>query len=478
MPLSGFGILLPESALAVAAAAVLLVDLWLRKESRENLVYLALVGVILATAALLPSVSLEGGVLGRMLVADGFTSFFKVVFLAIALLVLLAAPEYLARRDVPPGEFYALILLATVGMMFMASSGDVVPLYLGLELTSIATYVLAGMMREDPASAEASIKYFLNGAAASAILLFGLSLVYGLTGSTNLADIAAALGKGEFPTLVMIPALVFILAGFGFKLAAVPFHAWAPDTYQGAPTPLVSFLSVGSKGAAFAGVIRLFVLGLTPVETNWTVAFAVLALITMTVGNISALWQTDVKRMMAYSSVAQAGYVLVGLAVLTRESLGAIMFYLLAYAFMNTGVFAVVIAFSNRTGSDEITDYRGLGRRSPFLAATLVLFFLSLVGIPLTGGFFAKFYLMQQAIAGGYTWLAIAMALNSVISVGYYWGVVRRMYLEGPRVEEPLVPAPGLSLAVAISAVFTLALGIIPASFLDWARWSAIFPVF
>lgn len=478
MSLGEFAIILPESALVVAASAVLMVDLFVRKETKPNLVFLGLIGVIAAGAALIPAQSLSGEVLWGMLVADGFTTFFKVVFLAIALLVLLASPDYVVKRGIAPGEFYALMLFATVGLIFMASSADVVPLYLGLELTSISTYVLAGMMREDAASGEASIKYFLNGTAASAILLFGLSLLYGLTGTTSLAGIMSALVNGNFPAIILIPTLVFVVAGFGFKLALVPFHSWAPDTYQGAPTPVTSFLSVGSKGAAFAAVLRLFLLGLTPVEANWTLAFAVLAVLTMTIANVSALWQTDIKRMMAYSSITQAGYILVGLAIASQASITAILFYLLVYAFMNTGAFAVVIAVSNRIGSDEIQDYAGLARRAPLLAASLVIFFLGLIGIPPTGGFYAKFFLMETAIQGGMTWLAIAIALNSVISVGYYWGVVRRMYLDEARGDAAVVASPALSTAVFISVVLTLALGLVPQAFFQWATWSAVLPIF
>jgi len=344
--------LLPEIILTIAATVVLLADLWLGEKQKGLLVGLGIAGIAAAFLSLGPAARLEGELLARMVSADAFTQLFRVIFLAIALLVLLIAPEYVRKRGIAPGEFYALVLYATVGLMFMANGADFILLYLGLELSSIATYVLVGSMRRDPRSNEAAIKFMLNGVLASAVLLFGLSFVFGMVGSTNLTDVAAVLAAGEYDRLLALLALVFITAGFGFKIAAVPFHAWTPDTYQGAPTPVTAFLSAGSKLGGFAMLLRVFLTGLPGLSEEWSGIFAALAVITMTVGNVTALIQTDIKRMMAYSSIAQLGYVLTGMAVATQRSVTAMLFYLLAFAFVDMGVFAGITAFSNQRDSD------------------------------------------------------------------------------------------------------------------------------
>jgi len=469
--LGSFQAILPEIIIAVTAAVVLLADLWLTEEQGDVLVGLGVVGIVAAFLTIGQASGAEGEVLGRMVSVDGFTTLFRAVFLGIALLVLIISPEYTRQRNIAQGEFYSLVLFATTGLMFMANGADLLTLYLGLELSSISTYVLAGIMRDDPKSNEASIKFLLNGAMASAVLLFGFSFVFGLAGTTNLVDIGAAVSAtfaaGGLETqgmgLIALLAIVFSTAGFGFKIAAVPFHSWTPDTYQGAPTPITAFLSAGSKLGGFAMLMRVFLVGLGDLSANWTGIFAALAIITMTIGNVTALLQTDIKRMMAYSSIAQLGYVLTGMAVATGRSLTAMLFYLVAFAVVDMGIFSAITAMNNARDTSEIKDYTGLSRKAPLLAGAMVILFLSLVGVPPTGGFFGKLMLYGSAVDAGLFYLAIAIALNSAISLGYYFRVVRNMYMSTAEAadaddsteeaDEPVRVGVGTGLAVAVWTV-------------------------
>jgi len=503
-------LVLPELVLAGTALAVLLLDLFLAPDRRRLTAYLGLAGTAAALAAAAWLwVALEGGTgpatiaakaapIAGMLRLDTFALVFKLLFLAIGLLVVLLSIDFVERRGLPVGEFYSLLLFAVLGMMLMAASRDLVMIYLGLETTSIASYALAGLLRRDLRSGEAALKYFLTGALASAVILFGMSLIYGATGSTDLAALMTSstvrAGTAAWFGPVALAGLVLLIVGFGFKVAAVPFHFWAPDAYEGAPTPVTTFFSVGPKAASFAVLLRVFGPVLGPAG-GWSTAmpgagalptlFAVLAVVTMTVGNLTALSQRNIKRMLAYSSIAHAGYALVGLAVAAADprGLAAIIYYLLAYAAMNTGAFAVVIWLNNRGTGDDVADYVGLGRRAPLAAIALVVCFLSLIGIPPTAGFFGKFYLFLAAIGGGMTWLAVVMVVNSAISVGYYYSVVRNMYLRAEAATEadgavpagaatagaaepggpdspgepvPGTPLVGAALGLAVLAVFVL----------------------
>lgn len=468
--------LLPEIILTATAILILVVDLWLRREQKGALAFLAFVGVLGAIAGIFPAIGRTGQFWGGMIALDDFTNFFKVVFLSIAGLVTLSSTRYLATKNVPPGEYFALILSATLGMLLMAGSRDLLLIYTGLELASISSYTLAGLLRDDPKSNEAAIKYFLNGVLASAVLLFGLSLIYGLTGSTHLDAISLAIRSNQVSPQVLFAATAFLIAGFAFKAAAAPFHFWAPDAYQGAPTPVTAFFSVGPKGAVFAAILRTFIIGLPAIEPRWAGTFAWIALASMLVGNLTALWQTDIKRMMAYSSIAQAGYLLIGLAV-GGPAVSAVMFYLLAYAVTNLGVFAVIIALDAEGAGTEIKDYAGLSQRAPLLAYALVLFFISLIGIPPTAGFFGKFLLFAAAVEHNLLWLALAMAVNSAVSVGYYYAVVRNMFLvPSPESSRPFRTEPGLRLAVLIGLAGTLIIGVYAGPFIDWAYLGAGFP--
>lgn len=475
-----YTLLLPEIVLTALALVLIIVDLSLEPGKKQPLTWITFIGILVAIGAVWPQANAPvGQTLAGMVSSDGFSIFFKVLFLGIAAAVTLASGPYLQQKKLPLGEFYVLLLAATLGMMFMAGSRDLITIYLGLELASITSYILAGLLREDPKSNEAAIKYFLNGSLASAILLFGLSLVYGLTGETHLDIIGSVLSGGVAHWPIVGVALIFLVAGFGFKMAAAPFHLWTPDAYEGAPTLVAAFFAVGPKAGAMAAVLRAFPIGFAASSHRWTLLFAVLAVVSMFVGNLTALWQTNVKRMMAYSSIAHVGYLLVGVTVATTlQGIASVMFYLLAYATMTLGAFAVILAVDAFGPGDRVGSYAGLAQRSPFLAWALTLFFISMIGIPPTGGFMGKFYLFSAAVNNGYVWLAVIMAVNSAISVGYYYGIVKEMFVGKP-LEETTVKAPtGVRVVVGLAMALTLALGLWASPFLTWATQAAALPKF
>ncbi|MEW6032613.1 MAG: NADH-quinone oxidoreductase subunit N [Bacillota bacterium] len=472
----------PELIVAGTGLAVLVLDLFLSEERRRSAAYLSLAGLL---AALVASVRLlaaglpdgsgaaaagpGAGLWGGMLVADPFALLVKLLFLGIGLAVIMLSVDFVESRRIAVGEYNALVLFSVLGMMIMAGSRDLIVIYLGLETTAIASYVLAGLLRGDARSGEAALKYFLTGALASAVILFGMSLVFGGTGSTNLTALLAPgfLGlSGAAPVSgpLALAGLVLLVAGFGFKIAAVPFHFWAPDAYEGAPTPVTAFFSVGPKAAAFAVVLRVFAPVLLLGQAGGPpavlpVLFTGLAVVTMTVGNLVALTQKNIKRMLAYSSIAHAGYMMVGLAVATPQGTAAVIYYLLAYAVTNLGVFAVVIWLNNRGTGDEISDYTGLAGRAPLAAAAMLVCLLSLIGIPPMVGFFGKFYLFMAAVEAGMAWLAVVMVVNSAVSVGYYYGIVRNMYLQGEPAGEAVRATPMVGTALGLTVAAVLALG-------------------
>lgn len=472
-----WGAILPQLLLAAGALAVLGVDLTAKR--LEWSAGAAMAALAAAGAALVPLWGRHAQTWQDMLVVDGYSVFFQGLFILAGLAVVLLSVPYVRKHAVHAGEFYALVLFAVVGMALMASSADLLVIWLGLELMSISSYALAGMLKGDPRSLEASLKYFLVGAMTSAVLLFGLSLVYGVAGSTHLDSIRrAVMVGGEWKALSLV-GLWFLATGFAFKVAAVPFHMWAPDVYHGAPTPISALFIAGSEAAAFSALIRVFTTGFSPLAPEWRTIFAVLAVATMTFGNAAALVQTSAKRMMAYSAIAQAGYVLVGLAVGTSEAVGAMLYYLLAYVFMVAGTFAV-IAYLSLTHPDEmLDDFQGLGRHIPWMAAAVVVLMLSFIGIPPTAGFAGKFYLIRAAVGVDMVWLAIVMVVNSAVSAGYYYGIVRRMYLAGtaPEPQAPATPTASdarvpaaMGLVVGLSAVATIALMLFPQPVLEWLR--------
>lgn len=463
---------MPEILMVCLALAVLVLDLVVR---RKDIVALATVVTAGVVAYTLPGSA--GETFAGMYIADGYSLFFKIVFLLSLVLSTLISIRYIETEKVNFGEYYALMLFATLGMMIMASAGDLIVLYLGLELMALSTYVLAGFLRHEARSNEAALKYFLLGAFASALLLYGTALIYGLTGTTSLAGIAgyiAAHGIGGSPALLL--ALIFFVAAFSFKIAAAPFHMWAPDVYEGAPTPVTAFMSVGPKAAGFAALGRVFLIAFGSLQVDWVSLLVPIAILTMAVGNIIALSQTNIKRMLAYSSIAHAGYALIGLIAGGSEGVASMMNYLLIYAFMNIGAFAVVVLLrSGDVRGDEISDYEGLAKSHPIAAGLMLIFMFSLTGIPPTAGFIGKFYLFMAAVKAGYTWLAVVAVIFSAISAYFYLRVVMLMYMKEPKAEAALARSIPGGLTLAITALAVLIIGVLPSAVIDLARLAVTF---
>jgi NADH-quinone oxidoreductase subunit N len=464
---------IPEITLAVFAVLVILLDLfvkqksWLRPVSLSGLVIAGGVAVAMWNGDFAP-------IFNGMLAVDNFALFFKFLFAGIAFLVILASADYIDKFSRFQGEYYALILLATLGMMLMAATADLISLYVSLELTSISLYILVGFLK-DRKSTEASLKYLLLGAIASAVLLYGMALVFGVTGQTQLGAIAQAIQSMSLSSIMDSPALlmgiVLMIAGFGFKIAAVPFQMWVPDVYEGAPTTITAYLSVGSKAAGFAIILRIFysALGMPDwLSANWGMIFAVLAVISMVIGNVVAIPQTNIKRMLGYSSIAQAGYLMVGLATLgfasatSIQGQSGVLFFLASYALTNLGAFIAVIVISDKLNSDLIEDYAGMGRRAPLMALALTLCLVSLIGMPPAAGFMAKFYIFSAAVQNDLLWLVVIAAVNSVISAYYYLRVVKVMWLGKPASEEKVPSSGAPRFALFVCCLGVLLLGIIP----------------
>jgi NADH-quinone oxidoreductase subunit N len=474
---------IPEIALAITAVLVILLDLFVRQSDRKYVLPgVSLAGLIVAGVF---SVIMWGdnnpSIFNNMLAVDNFAVFFKVLFLGIALLIILASTDYVKKFERFQGEYYALILLATLGMMLMASAIDLISLYVSLELASISLYVLVGFLK-DRQSTESALKYLLLGAISSAVLLYGMALVFGVTGQTQLIAIVQSLTGNHFGSFAANPALamgiVLLIAGFGFKIAAVPFQMWVPDVYEGAPTTITAFLSVGSKAAGFAIIMRVFLTSFRAHVTlshEWGIIFAVLAVITMIVGNVAAIPQTNIKRLLGYSSIAQAGYLIVGLAAMgaftgfeSSMPLGdmmaqkGILFFLVSYALTNLGAFTAIIMITHKLNSDNIEDFAGMGKRAPLLALALTLCLISLIGMPPAAGFMAKFYIFSLAANNGLLWLVIIAAVNSVISAYYYLRVVKVMWFGEAASPDKVPSSIAPKVALAICCLGVLLLGIIP----------------
>jgi NADH-quinone oxidoreductase subunit N len=470
---SDFYYILPELVLTGGALLVLIADVLLPKANRGALAWVTLLAIGATLAALVPFRHTHVEVAHGLLAVDQFALFFKVVFLVAAAVTVLISVRYLAIEGASPGEYYFLILCATLGMMIMAGGIDLITIFIGLETMAVSFYILAGFIKPSQRSNEAAVKYFLLGAFSLGVLLYGMSLMYGLSGTTNLRVMATAFtGMEKDPRLVL--AVILVVAGVGFKIAAVPFHMWAPDVYEGSPTPITAFLSVGSKAASFAMLIRIFVEGLPSMNADWRLLFWVLAVISMTIGNVAAVSQSNVKRMLAYSSIAHAGYVLIGMVVGTARGITAMLVYLMIYAVMQLGAFAVLVILRRRdVVGEELKDFSGLAFRSPFAAFAMLLFMLSLGGIPPTAGFMGKFWLFSAAIDAHYYWLAIIGVLNSAISLYYYVRIVVFMYLKKdmPGSEPRTTPAVAVVLGLAVAA--TLVLGVYPRLLFELADMSA-----
>jgi NADH-quinone oxidoreductase subunit N len=483
MSLADLTVIAPLVAVVLVAAAVIVADI-ARPGNALLAAGISLLGLAIIAALVVWTGATPGTAFGGTYRVDGLTTFLHLVLVAIVALTVLFGPDYLVPRGLPVAEFAAILLFALAGGMIVAASADLLVVFLGLELMVIPGYLLAGYHKRDALSTEGAIKYFLLGSFSSAIFLFGLAFIWGLTGSTRVADVAATLGAivaGQetlSPGLAM--GLAFLTTGVAFKIAAVPFHYWTPDAYQGSPTPITGYLSVGPKVGAFALILRVFGEALGPLREEWLIVMFVLAALTMTLGNLVALTQDNVKRMLAYSSIAHTGYMMVGLAAYAGgqlRGLEGLLFYSAAYGFMNLGAFAVIGALQKRPGvTSRLETFAGLGRREPLLGILMVLFLLSLTGIPPTAGFFGKAYVIIAAVQGGgwLTVLAVIAVLNAAAAAFYYLRVIVYMYMREPG-SEPAPVAHGalLRLGLAISAVMTVLLGLLPGPLIDGAAAAA-----
>lgn len=467
-----FQYILPEIVLTAGALLLLVVDLLTSRQQQRVLGWCAL-AVLGATALTLLPFSGANLVVSRGLLAiDGFAFFFKLIFLGSAAITILMSSSYLEAEGLKAGEYYFLILCATLGMMFMASGIDLIAIFIGLETMAVAFYILAGYVKPNRRSNEAAVKYFLLGAFSLGLLLYGMSLLYGLSGTTNLRELTATFVAGESDALLLV-AMILVIAGIGFKIAAVPFHMWAPDVYEGAPTPVTAFLSVGSKAASFAMLIRIFFEGLPGLVEEWRPIFYALAIITMTMGNIAAITQSNIKRMLAYSSIAHAGYILIGVVAGTPRGFTAIFVYLMVYVFMQLGAFAVVSMLRRENvAGDELKDLSGLYFRYPVAAFAMLFFMLSLGGIPPTAGFMGKFWLFSAAIESGYVWLAVVAVGNSAISLYYYIRVIVYMWIKEEIAGPPIRVSPAMVAALVITLVGTIVFGLYPRPLFELAAAS------
>jgi NADH-quinone oxidoreductase subunit N len=473
--------LLPELVLVALLLTVITVDLFLPRQSKWLLTPLTVFGLLVAGAACFLVWGTNETIFSGYYVVDDLSVFIKGATIVTGILSALFAPAYLIVRRIPLGEFNTILISALIGICVLASSNDLITLFLGLELMTMPSYLLAGLHKTDRYSNEGGLKYFLLGSFASAIVLFGAAWIYGLTGTTSIDGIAAAL-DGQMNAGILV-AIGFLTVGATFKIAAVPFHYWTPDAYQGAPTPITGFLSVGPKIGAFALLIRVFVEALAPLSADWLPVFLVLTVLTMTVGNVIALTQTNVKRMLAYSSIAHTGYIMAGIAAYASApdeqvaglAIQSVLFYLLGYAMMNIAAFAVVAMLQrDTTRFGGLTSFAGLAQRAPWRAAAMTVLLLSLTGIPPTVGFFAKLYVLLATVQSGLVWLAVIIVLNAALAAFYYLRVVVYMYMRDPEPEPaPLDNSPFGSVALAVSVAGVIALGLFPAAILRLLEVSA-----
>ena len=482
LPVMNFMAVLPQIILVATGLVILLAGVFKDKTESGLIGSLALLGSALATISVFYTGATAhlSSSFGGMVLNDKFSFFLTLVICLIINLTIMVSLNYQKFFErLNSGEYYALILFAGVGMIFMATAGNLILLFVALETMSIAIYALTGFHKDQLKSSEAALKYFLLGAFGSAFLLYGFAFIYGATGSLDIVKIGAFVKA--HPQLLhlkfLIAGLVLMTAGFGFKVSMVPFHMWTPDTYEGAPTTITGFMATGVKAAAFAALIRVILVPLAPMQASWIPIMWIAAVATMTLGNIIALAQDDIKRMLAYSSIAHAGYILVGFVAATAYAQASMLFYLMAYAFMNIGAFAVV-AMIAKEGEEynKIADYAGLGFKNPVMAVVLSIFLLSLAGIPPTGGFMGKFYIFTEALKSGYVWLVIIAGINSVVSIYYYLRVIVVMYFQPQPDENPITlsvsPSPMLVLALAATTLAVLCMGIFPGYFWNLASHS------
>ena len=464
--------ILPEIVLSIFGMAIMVLDpLVDEKKSQQLLGGLGLIGTLAGLVSTWIMAQSPGFAFWNMVQVDGFSVFFHVLVIAIALVLILTSYDYMAVQQLRAGEYYGLILFGLVGMCLMSSAVELVLIFISLEISSISTYILAGFRRRSATSSESSLKYFLLGSFATAFFLYGVAMMFGATGSTNIDAISAALNSGKVPLLAYV-AMALMFVGLGFKVAAAPFHIWTPDVYEGAPAPVVGFMSTAPKAAAFAVLLRIIFEANAP-GRFWLIWLS--AVLSMTLGNVAALVQDNVKRLLAYSSIAHAGYMLVAFAAKPELGAPAVMFYTAAYAAMNVGAFAVVSHLANENERYvTLENYAGLGRSSPILAGTLTIFLISLIGIPITGGFFAKFFVFSAALQSNLVWLTIIGVINSAIGAYYYLKIIVVMYMREAREEVPVLPIPlALRAALALTLAATVYLGVVPGRMLTFVQQSA-----
>ncbi len=469
-------IVLPEILLLVLAGVLLVVGLASQRSDGLLLAWLTalgLTGILIITLLYGRPGENEVLIFGGMLRHDWMAFGFKVLFLFAAAMTALLSVDVEGVED--RGEYYALLVIATLGMSLMAASADMIMLFLAIETTSIPLYILAGFKKGDDKSTEAGLKYFLFGALTSAVMLYGFSLLYGFSGDTNIYRLSEAMHAGAVSPWMIGGMAVLVLVGFSFKISAVPFQFWAPDVYEGAPTPITTFISTASKAAGFAVLLRFMLAVFPAIEAEWATLMAIIATVTMTVGNLLALPQTNIKRLLAYSSIAHAGYAMIGLVALSSFGTATVIFYLIGYVVTNIAAFAVVILFARSAGSDEIADYAGLSRRSPGLALVLLVALLSLGGMPPLAGFVAKFYVFAAAVESGWIWLAFVGVLNAIIGLYYYMSILKVVYLYRSEDEDKPIEIPrSYALVLVICVIAILAIGTLSAPWLDWSINSAL----
>lgn len=483
-----FSLIYPEIIVTALALMVLIADLVISKKRKVIIAVLAVLGLAVALLSCMPLLGVNKSTFSGMFICDPFAMFFKILFLVIGILTVFISIFYIAMEKIHLGEYYALLLFAILGMMVMAAANDLMIIYLGIELMALSVYALVGFLKHDLRSNEAALKYFVLGAFTSGILLYGISLLYGETGSTNLVEIQKSLIAGGSSKTVVL-AMILLIAGFAFKIAAVPFHLWCPDAYDGAPTSITAFMSVGPKAAGFAVLLRVFIVALLPLKAEWTILLWVVSASTMILGNVMGVTQTNVKRLLAYSSIAHAGYGLMGLVaagnIITisrsgieytedgRMGIYMVMFYLLVYTFMNLGAFGMVLLLrKNSLRGDEISDFAGLAKTNPFYAAAMTIFLLSLMGFPPFAGFVGKFYLFTVAIQAKLYILAVIGVLTSVISAYYYFLIIKAMYVEPQKDGFQLIQSKSLVFAIMVTLILTVLIGLYPSPFLNFARES------
>lgn len=478
---------MPESMLALTLLVALTADMVFKRLKNVAGVF-GLLGFI-ATGYFLyiQDVQNSAGIFSNMLAVDSFGQFFKFIILITSFIIILMSffSKELYENDNTMGEYFSMIIGMTLGMFLLSSATNLIMIYISIEIMSLSSYILAGYTKQIKRASEASLKYVIYGSVSSGIMIWGISILYGLTGSLNLYEINSILNAGTTDIVPLIISILMIVAGFGYKISAVPFHFWTPDVYEGAPVTITAFLSVASKAAGFAVLLRFVKIGFIdgiPDENglwavvqgvDWHYILAVLSVLTMTIGNLVALWQDNVKRMLAYSSIAHAGYMLMGLVVLNDIGVTAIMVYFIYYLFMNIGAFMYVMFIANKIGSEDLYDYEGIGYREPVLGACMIIFLVSLTGLPPTAGFVGKLYIFTAVLDAGYIWLAVVGVLNSVISLYYYFKIARSMYLRGTDkpVEELHVNPAGVGLVI-LMAIPTLLFGLFWAPIAKWAETS------